>query len=36
MLNEVDDGVLLVRPGNFVTQMLPYWQPGKEELTCQN
>lgn len=36
MLNEVDDGVLLVRLGNFVTQMLPYRQPGKEELTCQN
>lgn len=36
MLNEVDDGVLLVRPGNFVTQMLPYRQSGKEELTCQN
>lgn len=36
MLNEVDDGVLLVRLGNFVTQMMPYRQSGKEELTCQN
>jgi hypothetical protein len=36
MLNDGDDGVLLVRPGNFVTQMLPYWQPGKEETKCQN
>lgn len=36
MLNKVDDGVLLVRPGTVVTQMMPYGQPGKEELTCQN
>lgn len=36
MLNYDDDGVLLVRLGNFVTQMVPYCQPGKEELTCQN
>ena len=28
MLNEVDDGVLLVRPGTVVTQMMPYGQPG--------
>lgn len=36
MLNDGDNGVLLVRLGNFVTQMVPYRQPGKEELTCQN
>lgn len=36
MLNDGDDGVLPVRLGNFVTQMVPYRQPGKEELTCQN
>lgn len=36
MLNDVDDGVLLVRLGNVVTQMMPYRQSGKEELTCQN
>ena len=36
MLNDGDDGVLLVRLGNVVTQMMPYRQPGKEELTCQN
>jgi hypothetical protein len=36
MLNDGDDGVLLVRPGTVVTQMMPYGQPGKEELTCQN
>ena len=28
MLNEVDDGVLLVRPGTIVTQMIPYKQSG--------
>ena len=28
MLNEVDDGVLLVRLGAVVTQMLPYRRPG--------
>ena len=27
MLNEVDDGVLLVRQGTVVTQMMPYGQP---------
>lgn len=32
MLNKVDDGVLLVRLGTVVTQMVPYCQPGKEEL----
>lgn len=26
MLNKVDDGVLLVRPGTVVTQMMPYGQ----------
>lgn len=36
MLNEVDDGVLPVRLGTVVTQMTPYRQLGKEELTCQN
>lgn len=36
MLNDDDDGVLLVRLGNVVTQMMPYRQSGKEELTCQN
>lgn len=36
MLNDGDDGVLLVRLGNVVTQMMPYRQSGKEELTCQN
>lgn len=34
MLNDGDDGVLLV--GTVVTQMMPYRQSGKEELTCQN
>lgn len=28
MLNKVDDGALLVRLGNFVTQMLPSRRPG--------
>lgn len=28
MLNKVDDGVLLVRPGTVVTQMMPYGQSG--------
>lgn len=32
MLNDGDDGVLLVRPGTVVTQMMPYRQPGKEVL----
>lgn len=36
ILNEVDDGVLPVRLGTVVTQMMPYRQSGKEELTCQN
>lgn len=36
VLNDGDDGVLLVRLGTVVTQMLPYRQSGKEELTCQN
>ena len=36
MLNAGDAGVLLVRLGNVVTQMMPYRQSGKEELTCQN
>ena len=36
MLNKVDDGVLPVRLGTVVTQMVPYGQSGKEELTCQN
>lgn len=36
MLNDGDDGVLLVRLGNVVTQMMPYRQSGKEVLTCQN
>ena len=36
MLYDGDDGVLLVRLGNVVTQMMPYRQSGKEELTCQN
>ena len=36
MLNDGDDGVLLVRLGAVVTQMVPYRQPRKEELTCQN
>lgn len=36
MLNYDDDGVLPVRLGTVVTQMRPYRQPGKEELTCQN
>ncbi len=36
MLNDGYDGVLLVRLGNVVTQMMPYRQSGKEELTCQN
>lgn len=36
MLNDDDDGVLPVRLGTVVTQMMPYRQPGKEVLTCQN
>lgn len=36
MLNYDDDGVLPVRPGTVVTQIMPYGQSGKEELTCQN
>lgn len=36
MLNDGDDGVLLVRPETVLTQMMPYRQSGKEELTCQN
>lgn len=36
MLNYNDDGVLPVRLGTIVTQMMPYRQLGKEELTCQN
>lgn len=36
MLNDGDDGVLPVRLGTVVTQMMPYRLPGKEELTCQN
>ena len=28
MLNDGDDGVLLVHPGNFVTQMVPSRRPG--------
>ena len=32
MLNYDDDGVLPVRPGTVVTQMMPYGQPGKEVL----
>ena len=36
ILHDGDDGVLLVRLGNVVTQMMPYRQSGKEELTCQN
>lgn len=36
MLNYDDDGVLPVRLGTIVTQMIPYKQSGKEELTCQN
>ena len=28
MLNDGDDGVLLVRPGTVVTQMMPYRQSG--------
>ena len=36
MLNDGDDGVLPVRLGTVVTQMMPYRQSGKEELTCQN
>lgn len=28
----LNDGVLLVRPGTVVTQMVPYRQSGKEEL----
>ena len=36
MLNDGDDGVLLVRLGTVVTQMMPYRQSGKEEFTCQN
>lgn len=36
MLNDGDDGVLPVRLGTVVTQMMHYRQPGKEELTCQN
>ena len=29
MLNEVDDGVLLVRRGDFMTQMIRYLRPRK-------
>lgn len=36
MLNDGDDGVLPIRLGTIVTQMMPYGQSGKEELTCQN
>lgn len=36
MLNDGDDGVLLVRLGTVVTQMMPYSQTGKEETKCQN
>lgn len=36
MLNDGDDGVLSVRLGIIVTQMMPDRQSGKEELTCQN
>ena len=36
MLNDGYDGVLPVRLGTVVTQMIPYRRPGKEELTCQN
>ena len=36
MLNDGDDGVLLVRLGTVVTQMMPYSQSGKEETKCQN
>ena len=36
MLNDGDDGVLLVRLGNVVTQMMPYTHSGKEEITCHN
>ena len=36
MLNDGDDGVLPVRLGTVVTQMMPYGQPGKEETKCQN
>lgn len=36
MLNDGDDGVLPVRLGTVVTQMLPYRQSGKEETKCQN
>ena len=36
MLNYDDNGVLPVRLGTVVTQMMHYRQSGKEELTCQN
>lgn len=36
MLNDGDDGVLPVRLGTVVTQMMPYSQSGKEETKCQN
>ncbi len=36
MLNDGDDGILPVRLGTIVTQMMPYRQSGKEDLTCQN
>lgn len=36
MLNDGDDGVLPVRLGTVVTQMMPYNQSGKEETKCQN
>lgn len=36
MLNDGDDGVLPVRLGTVVTQMMPYSQTGKEETKCQN
>lgn len=32
MLNDGDDGILPVRLGTIVTQMIPYRQSGKEEL----
>ena len=36
MLDDGDYGVLPVLLGTIVTQMMPYRQSGKEELTCQN
>lgn len=35
MLNDGDDGVLLVRP-DLRDVNVPYGQPGKEETKCQN